>query len=97
MLPPQESTIDLTATSNYDPISVDNTDDEEIFITRSPIDTDKPSIQPVNSPLSSSSSTPRTSPMSELSTSAAVRKVVAISPIYIDKPPFQPLTSTLSP
>ena len=40
MSPQKGNTIDLTITSAYDPISVDNTDDK-LIITRAPIETDK--------------------------------------------------------
>ena len=47
------STVDLTATSNSDLVSVDNTDNEELVLSRAPIKTDKPSIQRVTANVSS--------------------------------------------
>ena len=35
---PKKKTVDLTATSSYDPTSVNNTDDEELVVTRATID-----------------------------------------------------------
>ena len=72
----------MTATSNSDQMSVDNTDNE-IIITISLIDTDKPSFQPVTDTLSSSSSTPRTASTYALSLSAVVPVVLTRAPIEI--------------
>ena len=65
------TTIYLTVTSSYDPMSVDNTDDN-LFVIRSPIETDKLSSQPATSDLSYSSSTPITVSESALSLSSEV-------------------------
>ena len=45
MSPKNGITIDLTVTSAYNLMSVDNTDDE-LVLTRAPIDNPKPSSQP---------------------------------------------------
>ena len=52
-------------------MSVNNTDNE-LVVTRSPIDTDKPSSQYATYALSFSSSTPRTSSTSAFSPSATL-------------------------
>ena len=65
------STIDLTVTSEYDPISVDNIDDE-LFATTAPIETSKISYKPATANLSSSSSTTRTASTSSIYPSAAL-------------------------
>ena len=59
-MPPQNgTTIDLTVTSESDPMSVDNADDE-LFIVRETIETPKPFYQPDYATSSYSSSNPRT-------------------------------------
>ena len=56
-------------------MSVDNIYDK-LVVTRAPIKTDKPSIQPVTDTVSSLISTPRTVSTSGLSSSGAVTVVV---------------------
>ena len=52
MSPKNWTTIDLTVTAEYDPMLVDNTDDE-LVSTIAPVETDKPSYQPTTSYYSS--------------------------------------------
>ena len=66
---------------------MDDTDDE-LFVTISPIDTDKPSIQPVTDTSSSSSSTPRTVSTSGLYPSSEAPVVVTRAPILIENHHF---------
>ena len=49
--PKKYTTIYLTVTSTSDPITVDNTNDE-LVVTRAPIETDKPLYQPNTANLS---------------------------------------------
>ena len=115
MLPQNIPSVYLTATYNYDPMSVDNTYDEEqvvtkslvdtdkpspsdevsIFVTRAPIDSEKPPFQTVDDTLSSSSSTPINTSTYSLPFSAGVTVVLKIAPMYMENPPFQPSTITL--
>ena len=69
MSPKKGTTIDLTVTSTYDPMPVDNTGDK-LVSARAQIDTAKAYYQPATSNLFSSSSTPRTASIYSLSTSA---------------------------
>ena len=71
MYPKNSTTIDLTITSEFDPMSMDITNDE-LFSTRAPIETNKPSYKPVTDTSSYSGSTPRTAWTSEISTSTAL-------------------------
>ena len=75
------STFDLTETYNYDPMSVYNTDEEEIAVTRATIETDEPSIQPVTATLSLLSSTPITASTYALSPSTELPVLVTRAPI----------------
>ena len=71
MSPKNSTTIDVTVTSAYDLMSVDNTDDKLVII-RSQIDNPKLSSQPAYNSSSYSSYTPRTASTYALSPSAAL-------------------------
>ena len=70
MSPKNGTAIDLTVTSSSDPMSVDNIDDE-LVLTREPIETSKLSSQPANDFSSSLRYTLITASISALYPSAA--------------------------
>ena len=78
MSPKNDTTIDLAVTSSSDQMKVVNTGYELVW-TRAPIGTSKPTSQPDNATLSSSSSTPRTALESALSSSSILHAALKSS------------------
>ena len=71
MYPQNGTTIDLTATSESDRMSLDNIDDESV-LTRAPIDNPKPYFKPAATTSYFSIYTPRTASISAPSPSSAL-------------------------
>ena len=76
------TTVDLSVTTSYDPMSVDNTDDESV-LTRPPIDNPKPYSQPDADTSSSSGYTSRTASTSALSPFTALSAALIFSSKFI--------------